>query len=449
MAYGLQIDNGFGLRVVDSEYNGIHYVGKASLSGSGIVQIPGYTNPDVPPMVFVKYPSSGFASVTGLSFESPLGGVGGVGSLTISTPSNTVYALSSGYDAGQSQGGVSESRCLIEGGQFIDTSIGGCRRIDDLGITIDKGSVSKSGLANLSFTTNGVINGVSVGASGFGWSVDDSASLHLATEVLNDGGRTEPDTFGWYPWNTAAQNWVGNPGPNGSFSSADTAYTPIVTVTSLANGWTTTISGSFTETVTVYYYGVGGMDPSSNSYGLALYNSIGETTFSSEAPPPVIRGVHNISFSGINHSISDVNSSSPSGLSYPRATTAMFAPPLMPISTWDGSFPGGTFSCQALGFGNFSLTTNESGIRFNSSGTVTGLVKSSAQNTTTSDQAGVGENIPWSVKSPLWSITSGTINATAQSGSVCNSGTVTPSVSWNVNTDCTFIDTTIPDGLSY
>ena len=499
MAYGLKIDNGNGERVVDSDYTGVFYVGKSTISSPGTVQIPGYTNSTVPPLVFIKLPdgSGEFASVTELSYQSGTA-PGGAASVSVTMPSNIVYAFAGPSEAG----GITQSACNTAGGTFISTNTGGCRYNGTLQVKTDtyirgnsnvnqtdvaavsgRNNFDDSGvfenqqhiLNDFSVTVNmpmtsGVVNtsGVTVANTGFGWTVNDTAYLGNDANI-DTAGSAYPQSIGWYPFNTSTNKWYTDgsshckdcddiDGTNAGFT--DSNYMPEVTIDSLASGWTATIGGNFSSDVTVYFYGLGGNTPSTNEHGLVIKDNSGDVTFSSFNLPPVIRGVDNISFSNLRYS-SSTNASPGSNtvnsnetLSYPAATTAVYSVPIAPttehgmeITPLGGGAPASLLTLRTAYM--------QAGLRFNTSGSVlTGLTFQSESTQTlitkaTDDcNASGGYSGTVNAKSPLWSITSGNTSITSQTESVC--GSFTYSIpSWNVNNDCIFIDTTIPDTLSY
>ena len=451
MAHGLIIDNGDGKRVIDSEYRGIHYVGKQDISSPQVVQIPGYTNSTLPPLIFIKYPTSAgqFASMNSLKFLSPIGSVGGAGSITTVDASNNVYAFSAGQGDG-AQGGVSQALCESVGGEYVSGAIGGCRRIAPLNVAMGQDSSGKEGVVNLTFSAGGVISSSTVAESGSGWSVGDTTDLAAGGGIgflpgKSGDQRTEPTLTGWYCWNTSTLTWGAKNSSDGSFNSS---LSPTTTINSLASGWSASISGNFTDIVSVYYYGVGGLIPTGSDQGLEIRNDAGDTTFSTNRPPPNVRGSHNVSFTGLEYSTSVNTSNSPAGLSYPASSTAMFAPTLMPTSYY-GVQAGNWSNCGLNIPASLDANTWEVGIGFNTSGgTVTGLT-AGGYNQLVSIGFGTYTSPSKSVKvhAPLWTITSGPVNGITQSGAPCQFVN-SPTQTWDVNTDCLFIDTTLPDSAS-
>jgi len=499
MAYGLKIDNGNGKRVVDSDYTGVYYVGKQTLTSPGTVQVSGYNNSSVPPLVFLKLPTSSgqFASVTELSYQSG-SAPGGAATVSVTMPnSNIVYA----YAGPSPAGGITSTACAAQGGTTLHTGLGGCRFTGTMQVSTDTqvrgnyainqdpayassgaNNFDHSGVYNNQYQlnnpfsvtvnipmTNGVVNtsGVTVANTGFGWSVNDYAYLGNDATYNHVG---YPNTIGWYPFNTSTNrfytaygshctNCDNVDGTNMGFS--DSNYLPKVTVNSIASGWTATLGGSFSDTVTAYYYGIGGVMPTTNEHGLVIKDSSGDVTFSSNNVPPVIRGVDNISFTNLKYSTSTgavptshtVNCNE--NLSYPTTSTAVYSVPITPTTQHGISIAplGGGAPPSLLQLMTGGMT---GGLRFKTSGAnVTGLSFESAQTSNSQSLAiddcnsSGGYSGTMHVHSPFWNITSGNTNVTTTSGPVCSSNTVFTVPSWNVNSDCVFIDTTLPDTLNY
>lgn len=500
MAYGLKIDNGNGERVVDSDYTGVFYVGKSTISSPGTVQIPGYTNSTVPPLVFLKLPdgSGEFASVTELSYQSGTA-PGGAGSVSVTMPSNIVYAF-----AGTNENsGIPQSTCTTVGGTFISSGVGGCRFTGTMQVKTDtyirgNNNVNQTDVHATSYSNNfddsgvyenrdyrlndfsvtvnmpmtsGVVNtsGVTVANTGFGWTVNDTA--YLGNDAMIDtSGAAYPNSIGWYPFNTSTNKWYTDgashcldcddvDGTDQGFT--DSNYMPEVTIDSLASGWTATIGGDFSSDVTVYFYGLGGNTPSTNEHGLIIKDNSGDIAFSSFNYPPVIRGIDNISFTNLRYSTDHDSTPTAHSLScnetlnYPKDDTAVYSIPIAP-TTEHGleRVPLGGGAPPSLQ--TIRTAFMQSGLRFNTSGSnLVGLTFQS-QPTQTLVNRGVDDcNASGSysgtcnAKSPLWNITSGNTTITTQTESICG-GNFTYSIpSWNVNNDCIFIDTTIPDTLSY
>lgn len=501
MAYGLKIDNGNGKRVVDSDYTGVFYVGKSTISSPGTVQIPGYTNSTVPPLVFIKLPdgSGEFASVTELSYQAGTA-PGGAASVSVTVPSNIVYAF-----AGVSENaGVTQSVCLANGGTFISTAVGGCRFTGTMQVKTDtyirgnlainqtdvaaisgRNNFDDSGvfgnsdyrLNDFSVTVNmpmtsGVVNtsGVTVANTGFGWTVNDTAYLGNDA-VIDTAGSAFPQSLGWYPYNTSTGKWYTDgashcqdcddiDGTDAGFT--DSNYMPEVTIDSLASGWTATIGGDFSSDVTVYFYGLGGNTPATNEHGLVIKDSGGDVAFSSFNYPPVIRGIDNISFTNLKYSTD--HDSSPTAhsldcnetLSYPKADTAVYSIPIAPttehgleVAPLGGGAPPSLLTIRTAFM--------QSGLRFTTSGAnVTGLTFQSKPTQTLinrgTDDCNASQGIytgTCNAKSPLWTITSGNTNITTESHLICGASFTYSIPSWDVNNDCIFIDTSIPDTLTY
>ncbi len=134
MAYGLKIDNGNGQRVIDSDYNGTYYLGKTTVpTGGATVSVPGYSS-DIPPLAFVKLPTSGYASVT--SIENATGDApGGSSDFTVSAPSNLRWIYwKTGSPYSTSGRHATSGECSTEGGYYTG---GICYRTADLDIAVD------------------------------------------------------------------------------------------------------------------------------------------------------------------------------------------------------------------------------------------------------------------------------------------------------------------------
>lgn len=426
MAYGLQIDNGTGKRTVDSEYQGIYYIGKDSISSPGQLSVPGYTDSTIPPLVFLKLPTTGsqFTSMTSLTYSAP-GSTGGAATVTLSTiPSNTVYVFAPAQE---------QTACENLGGTYHHDGLGGCRLNGTTQVETDLSDTTESCTVSLS-CADGVINAgaTAVVNAGYGWSVSDTSTL----DASPGQGR------GWHPFNTSTSQYV----------SEDQFA---ITIDSLASGWVAQMNGDFTDTVTGYFYGIGGAEGASNNYGLELRDSSSNLTFSSNRPPPVIRGVDNISFTALDYSAGwSWVGSPPAGsstdanetISYPTTSTAMYSTPLMPTSLSTGGSQSGV---PAAGLGENYMGDYTAGLRFKISGAnIVGLTKQSKLGTTiTVGQDTCGEPYAMVLHSPFWDITSGSVSPTGTL-QTCT-GALGSRPTWDVNQDCTFIDTTIPDALPY
>ncbi len=509
MAYGLKIDNGSGQRVLDSDYNGVYYLGKASTSTPGAVQVPGYTG-TIAPLVFVKYPTAAgeFAQITKLESSSGTA-PGGLATATLTVPSNVIYAHWGGGATGSNQS-TSESLCSTVGGTWVSGNPDPikCIRTTPLTVSTDTytrgdatafgtGSASgkkiflsepsnsqyvdfndgtsrwwqqnsKSADVTLTFNSSGVPNtSVTIPTPGYGWTVNDTEYLgnnsHYTLSQNPDSDHFPNE--GWHPYNTSSNVWYTQT------TGVDTSVLPYITANSLSSGWNATLSGEFTTPVTCYFFGLGGETPPANTFGLSLYNGSGDTTFSTTRPPPVIKNVQNISFTDIDYNDgtqvdsneTPVNSSSGSLVT---ADTAMSSLPVAPSSfggvqqiTTSGH-PSNPFPpIWILGMWG---ATAQSGFNFKDSGGNLSKITFISASGSPTTQIGTDvncKNVPTNntsipYRSPVWTITSGTTGGGGVTVNQCNqtyynAGVIDISPSWSINHDCLFLDTSIYDDLSY
>ncbi len=482
MAYGLTITNPSGHIAIDSEYQGIYYLGKKShTSGINSYQIPSYDDSTTPPLTFIRphtANSSDYVAVEKLAKDSGVapGGVDAssvtFNGVSLASVTDTYHIFWNGTKPGSSSSNnpyVSQTRCEAGGGTWFSGDSGSymaCRRTTPLSISSDRynrsnnnhyhyssnGETTNYVQISLEFDSNGLPDSHSIEVSGYGWSTSGSPSGGDTNATLGnnvtfiDGSDHEnaeegSNVTGFLPYSDSL----------GRFHPEAMAT---LTCSGLSTGWSlnTRSSGAYT----VYAFGIGGAQVDSEGYGLELRNSSGDITFSSHRPPPSIRGIQTVSISSAT--IEAGQTGSVSG-SYPMASTAYNALPVFPRCVVGGTFDfynGGNWYVRF--YPKEALFGFKYGIDGSSNITSMDVMREEIDSTTqaggdygpfpdpgAAGSAGTSTLGTMTINSavPSWDQTSGSSTTAVGSASSIQS------TGYNVEGTVMFLDTTLFDTLTY
>lgn len=491
MAYGLKIKNPSGHVTVDSDYKGIYYLGKGDVSGSGVFSVPGYADSTTEPLIFIRPHTfnSGKTTIERISKDSGSapGSIDG-STLTIngtsvgSQGSNYYYCYSDQISGSQSSNNApqysSQSSCEAVGGTWFSGNSGSplaCRRTTDLIIAADSKERTTNdhypnGTANnnyasikMTFNSSGQPTGHSVESPGYGWDTsgtDSNVTMGNNAWFLNAGAGIHPviqGNSGFYLFDSSAGRFYPE-------------HMPVLTATSLLTGWNVTLNSDITNTV--YAFGLGGTQLDSSDFGLELMDSSGNVTFTTNRPPPLLRGIETVSMTtqlSPNGSLSYYSTNDDGEFTggsttfsgtYPEGYTAYNALPVFPTCCGGAYFDFEVFGSTNIGFQLFSKKC-VSHLRANSSGgNFTGLTHVSFISSNTDSlgssggaypnhgaagsagtSAASGTNITAAV--PTWDQVSTTHTTNTGSTSTVRNN------SYSVQNMIPFLNTTLFDSLSY